>query len=70
MPGPCQVTAAIFVTVLSMADWAGLELAVMTSMSHHVWLHMLLILPVISSLLGVFPALDLAVTLYSFLFPW
>lgn len=41
----------------------------MTSMSHHVWLHMLLTLPVSSSPLGVFPALDLAVTLYSFLFP-
>lgn len=41
----------------------------MTSMSYHAWLHILLILPVISSPLGVFPALDLAVTLYSFLFP-
>lgn len=47
----------------------NLQCAVMTSMSHHVWLHMLLILPVSSSPLGVLPALDLAVTLYSFLFP-
>lgn len=47
----------------------NLQSAVMTSMSHHVWLHMLLTLPVSSSPLGVFPALDLAVTLHSFLFP-
>lgn len=65
MPGTCQVTPIIFVIVLWMVDWVGLEPA----MSWDVWLHKLLTLPVISSPLGC-PCPHLAVILYSFLLPW